>query len=96
MNMFPFDDLQFSLVTNQQISEFVEPLLYFTSFIRSFLSVSFLRSLFANISDLSFLNSQTTEQASLFTVASQHSFQVSAVLTCFCDSFASLGGTKCC
>jgi hypothetical protein len=31
------------------------------------------------------LNSQAYEQASLHTVALQHSFVVSAVLTCFCD-----------
>jgi hypothetical protein len=41
------------------------------------------------------LNSQATEQASLFIVSLQRSFLVSAVLTCcFCDSFASLHGTK--
>jgi hypothetical protein len=39
-------------------------------------------------------NSQATEQASLLTVALPRSFLVSAVLTCFCDSFASLDGTR--
>jgi hypothetical protein len=34
----------------------------------------------------------STEQASLLTVELQRSFQVSAVLTCFCDSFASPDG----
>jgi hypothetical protein len=34
------------------------------------------------------LNSHATEQASLLTVALPHSFLVSAVLTCFSDSFA--------
>jgi hypothetical protein len=42
------------------------------------------------------LNSQATEQASLLTVALQHSVQVLAVLTCFYASFASLDDTKCC
>jgi hypothetical protein len=37
-------------------------------------------------------NSQTTEQASLLTFASQHSFMVSAVLMRFCDSFGSSDG----
>jgi hypothetical protein len=40
------------------------------------------------------LNSQVTEQASVLTVAMQHSFLVPADLTCFCDSFASSDGMK--
>jgi hypothetical protein len=36
------------------------------------------------------LNSQATEKASLITVALPRSFLVPAVLTCFCDVFASL------
>jgi hypothetical protein len=40
------------------------------------------------------LNSQATEQASLLTVALLCSFQVSAVLMCFCDSFVSFDSTK--
>jgi hypothetical protein len=39
-------------------------------------------------------NSQATEQASLLIVALSRSFLVSAVLTYFCDSLASLYGTK--
>jgi hypothetical protein len=40
------------------------------------------------------LNSQATEQTSLLTVVLQRSYLVSAVLTCFCDSFASLDGAQ--
>jgi hypothetical protein len=40
------------------------------------------------------LNFQATEQARLLTVALQHSFLVSAFLTCFSDSFAALDGLK--
>jgi hypothetical protein len=39
-------------------------------------------------------NSQATEQASLFTVALPLSFLMSAVLTYFCDSLASVDGMK--
>jgi hypothetical protein len=40
------------------------------------------------------LNSQATELASRLTLALPRSFLVSAVLTCYCDSFVSLEGTK--
>jgi hypothetical protein len=40
------------------------------------------------------LNSKATEQDSFLTVTLPRSFLVSAVLTCFCDLFASLNGTK--
>jgi hypothetical protein len=40
------------------------------------------------------LKSHATEHASLLTVAFQHSFLVTAVLTRFCDSFVSFDGTK--
>jgi hypothetical protein len=45
------------------------------------------------VEDLEF-NSQAAEQASLLTVVLACSFLMSAVLTCFCDSFVSLDGTK--
>jgi hypothetical protein len=40
------------------------------------------------------LNSQETEQVSLLTLAFPHGFLISAVTSCFSDSFASLNGTK--
>jgi hypothetical protein len=40
------------------------------------------------------VNFQASEEASLLTVALPRSFLVSAILTCFCDSFVSFDGTK--
>jgi hypothetical protein len=40
------------------------------------------------------LNSQATDHARFLTVALPHSFLVSTILTCFCDSFPSLDGSK--
>jgi hypothetical protein len=40
------------------------------------------------------LSSQASKQASLLSIAFQHSFMVSSVLTCFCDSFVSFDGMK--